>query len=471
MSSVRGRLTLTLVLLCGALWACGGAMLYLLLRAGLIGEFDKALEAVAMTLAPMTEYTGGKLEFDPGSDLMPSFVRQDRPDYYQIRRADGSILAHSRGAGERALIEIPATAPVSWDLVLPDGMAGRARAIRFLPKIDEDDPGDLDPAAREEVTVVVARHRDELDAHLRSLALAILLVGAFTAGATGLVVTLVVGRGLSPLSSLARRAAAIDATSLDLRFPTEGLPSELAPIAQRLNDLLSRLESSFVRERRFSADVAHELRTPIAELRSLAEVSLRWPLDPDAARAAFQDALAIALQMESIAMHLLALTRCEQGHQALEPAKVDLASVVQEAWEPFAEQASTKRLNVTMCVPAGAVWTIDPSGLRTILSNLLSNAAEYSPPGGSIHLRAEAHDGTGRVTVSNTTRDLARSDLPHLFERFWRKDSSRSSPAHSGLGLSLAKAYADSLGCALRAELTGPEELTIELSSGGKAAV
>src|SRR5262249_4364943 len=158
------------------------------------------------------------------------------------------------------------------------------------------------------------------------------------------------------------------------------------------NDLLSRLESSFARERRFSADVSHELRTPIAELRSLAEVSLRWPLDPEAARGAFQDALAIALQMESIATHLLALTRCEQGHQALEPAKVDLASVVQEAWEPFAEQATTKRLNVTMCVPAGAVWTIDPGGLRTILSNLLSNAAEYSPAGGTIHLRADAHD-------------------------------------------------------------------------------
>lgn len=469
MSSVRGRLTLTLVLLCGVLWACGGAMLYLLLRVGMIGEFDKALDAAAMTLAPMTEYTGGKLEFDPGSDLMPSFERKERPDYYQVRRLDGSILARSRGAGKRAIATIPATTPASWDLVLPDGMAGRARAIRFLPKIDEDDPGDLDPDAREEVTVVVARHRDELDAHLRSLALTILFVGVFTAGATGLVVTLVVGRGLRPLSSLARRAAAIDATSLELRFPMEGLPAELAPIAQRLNDLLTRLESSFARERRFSADVAHELRTPIAELRTLAEVSLRWPQDPDAARGSFQEALAIALQMESIATHLLALTRCEQGHLAPEPMKVDLATVVQEAWEPFVEQASTKRLNVTMSVPADAVWTIDPIGLRTILSNLFSNAAEYSPAGGTIHLRAEAQNGSGRVTVSNTTTDLGRADLPHLFERFWRKDPSRSSSTHTGLGLSLAKAYAESLGCALRAELTGPEELTIELSSGGRA--
>jgi signal transduction histidine kinase len=457
-----------LVLVCAALWAGAGAAVYGLQRAGLIAEFDKALEATALTLGPMTEYTGGKLEFDPGGDLMPSFEREDRPDYYQVLRPNGSVLARSRGLKKKALAP-GAVTPGSWDLTLPDGLPGRALAVRFLPKIDEDDPGEGE-IRREEVTLIVARHRDDLDASLHLLAVTLLLVGAATTGATGIVVALVVGRGLRPLSALARRAAAIDASSLQLRFPAEGLPAELAPIAQRLNDLLSRLEASFARERRFSADVAHELRTPIAELRTLAEVSLRWPQDENAARAALSDALAIALQMESIATHLMALTRCDAGQMPAEAAPVDLATVVEEVWEPFAAQASTKRLHVTMSVPAGATWTIDPGGLRTILSNLLSNAAEYSPVGGAIRLTAEAHDGTGRVIVSNTTTDLGRSDLPHLFDRFWRKDASRSSASHSGLGLSLAKAYADALGCALRADLTREDELTIELSRSVSAA-
>jgi signal transduction histidine kinase len=85
--------------------------------------------------------------------------------------------------------------------------------------------------------------------------------------------------GLSPLNQLANQAASITADSLATRFPTEIWPGELTPISSRLNDLLERLEQSFERERRFSADLAHELRTPIAELRSLAELALKWPED------------------------------------------------------------------------------------------------------------------------------------------------------------------------------------------------
>jgi two-component system sensor histidine kinase QseC len=114
---------------------------------------------------------------------------------------------------------------------------------------------------------------------------------------------------LRPLSSLAKRAETIHASSLQLRFPTDNIPVELLPIAQRLNDLLARLEASFAREQRFSADVAHELRTPIAELRTLAEVALKWPDDVN--QAALKEALNIALQMESVATGLMALARCD----------------------------------------------------------------------------------------------------------------------------------------------------------------
>ena len=94
----------------------------------------------------------------------------------------------------------------------------------------------------------------------------------------------------------------------------------------------------------------------------------------------------------------------------------------------------------------------------------MSNAIEYSPAAGAIRMRAEANDGYGCLLISNTSDHLGVEDLPHLFERFWRKDPSRSSSVHSGLGLAVAKAYAESLGLSLRAGLTGPTELTIELS-------
>lgn len=469
MTSIRRRMTLTLLVVCSLLWGCGGVVLYLVLRAGLVAEFDQALEATALTLQPMTEFTQGRIEFDAGGELMPSFGRSaPRPDYFQIALPDGTTLARSPSLRKKDLSQGDGRLThAAWDVTLPDGMRGRARVVRFVPKTDEDEP----PASAEgpgpgEVSLVVARHRADLDHRLFLLAIAMLLVGASTAGATAAVVTIVVGRGLRPLSGLAARAGAIDASSLQLRFPTEGLPAELSPIALKLNELLTRLEASFSRERRFSADAAHELRTPIAELRTLAEVSLKWPVDGEAARAALTDALAIALQMESIATNLMALTRCEGGLLPSRSETVDLGSLMEEVWQPLAEQARVKRLSVTMSVPASAAFVTDPAALRAIISNLLSNATEYSPVGGTIHLRAEGGNGMVRLAVSNTTVDLGKSDLPHLFERFWRKDPSRSSSLHSGLGLSLAKAYADSLGMQLRADLSGPEELTVTLAGG-----
>ena len=242
------------------------------------------------------------------------------------------------------------------------------------------------------------------------------------------------------------------------------MPAELLPIGQRLNDLLARLDASFARERRFSADVAHELRTPIAELRALAEVALKWPDDLAAARSALQDALAVALQMESIATGLLALARCEGGLLPVRPEAVPLDSLVDEIWQPLADQARVKKLSVRRGVPDGASWHTDPIALRVIVSNLLTNAVEYTPSAGEVRLRFEGSTGSERLLISNTTDHLRSEDLPYLFDRFWRKDASRTSSVHCGLGLALAKAYAESLGLSLRAGMAGPSELTLELS-------
>ena len=123
----------------------------------------------------------------------------------------------------------------------------------------------------------MASVRRELDRTLATLQLVLAGSGLLLLAATALVVPRVLRRELKPLQSLAAEAARIDAASLSARFATEGLPGELAPIAARLNELLARLEDSFERERRFSSDVAHEFRTPVAELRSLAELAIKLP--------------------------------------------------------------------------------------------------------------------------------------------------------------------------------------------------
>ena len=147
------------------------------------------------------------------------------------------------------------------------------------------------------------------------------------------------------------------------------------------------------------------------------------------------------------------------------PEAVPFDSMVDDLWQPLADRARAKQLSVALGVPDGASWHTDPVVLRVIVGNLLANAVEYTPVAGEVRLRFEGSKGSARLSISNTTDHLRSEDLPHLFDRFWRKDPSRTSSTHCGLGLALAKGYAESLGLSLRAGMTGRSELTIELSA------
>jgi signal transduction histidine kinase len=268
-------------------------------------------------------------------------------------------------------------------------------------------------------------------------------------------------RGLRPLEQLAAEAEKINAETLTLRFPTDGMPRELLAIAERLNALLVRLEQSFERERRVSAALAHELRTPIAELRNLAECALKWPdsRDPETDR----DALAIARQMEAVVTHMLTLARSETGQ--LRPAleAVDLAQAVTQAWKPLVSEAEQKNCRFQF-QPVELLVKADPVLLRSILGNLLENAVEYSPVGAVVGVALAKNPDSFSLTVSNPAPDLTREDIGRLFERFWRKEQARSGGLHAGMGLSLVRSFARVLGWEVTARLEPGAKLAITVS-------
>jgi two-component system sensor histidine kinase QseC len=268
-------------------------------------------------------------------------------------------------------------------------------------------------------------------------------------------------RGHAPLGRLARQAAAITADSLQTRFPVDSMPEELRPITSRLNDLLGRLEESFERERRFSADLAHELRTPLAELRSLAEVELAWPETEDAEK--HRETLDIALQMEAMVTRLLEMARGENRKIPLQSETVLMAPLLDEVWQPLAGRAERKQLAFTFNVPPDAVLQTDRTLFRSILANLLANAVEYTPQNGRGEINWKMD--TGELTVSNTVHDLDAADVPHLFERLWRKDKSRTGGEHCGLGLALSRTFAGLLGFDLKAEFDNGQILTLHLQT------
>ncbi|MEO7723262.1 MAG: ATP-binding protein [Chthoniobacterales bacterium] len=457
MQSIRRRLTLVLVLLGCSLWALGSGAAYLAMRAGLIAEFDRAHLTDLSALFNITEQSEAGLKFDSTGEYMPNFQRADHPDYFQLWESNGETLYRSPTLlGQPDLPRRIGTPedPSDWNLILPDGLRGRAAGVRFVPKEDDETPRRPGaPPLTREVILVAAFHRQALDERLRLLGTVLLATGVAMAASTAAAVRFVVRHGLRPLASLGERAGAIDADSLKLRFQTGSLPAELLPIAHRLNDLLTRLDASFTRERRFSADVAHELRTPISELRTLAEVALQWPDDPAATQGALEDALAIARQMEAIATQLMALARCEAHLLEVKSEPVPLRDLIGEISPAFAAQARSKELALEIDLPSESCWRTDRAALRSILGNLLSNAFEYGEPKTAVTLKMERNGAGDCLLLSNINRNLAAEDLPHLFDRFWRKDQARSSADHSGLGLALAKAYSDALGLKLETRL------------------
>jgi signal transduction histidine kinase len=225
--------------------------------------------------------------------------------------------------------------------------------------------------------------------------------------------------------------------------------------------MMARLLAAFDRERQFTANAAHELLTPIAELRSLAEAALKWREDTEATGEFAAEVLDSAQQMEHLARALLSLARMEAGMADVRLEPVDLTELLDEVRECFEERISARRLSMRWNVPGKAQARTDRALCRAICFNLLDNAVEYTPAGGVIECEVAPRENGLRMTLGNTAQGLDRGDLPRLFEPLWRKDTARTARAHAGLGLPLASAYAKALG--MRFDVALPREDRFEV--------
>ncbi len=463
MNSIRRRLIGPLLLGSSLLILAAGLLLSSWISRRLLAELDHALLAKARALATLTGQEAGEVEIDFADEHMPEFSAPVEPEYFELWLADGTVLERSESLGSRDLPRFPRLAkePRFRDVRLPDGRPGRLVEIDFVPQFEEDESPWaeklLDPTAPlpaphlQAAMLVTARSRRELNTLIRSIYGVSIGVAALLASALGLLVHVSVRRGLQPLDEIGRQVEMLDAERLDQRIRMEPGTLELAPVLERLNALLARLQVSFERERRFSSDIAHELRTPIAELRSLAQVGARWPEDRENVRSYFQDVDAIARQMEGTVVNLLSLARCDSGLERLETAEVELRGLVEETWSRFAPEAERKGLVFALAEGPPVTVVSDRGKLSLILWNLFSNAVAYSPPGSTVSCSV---DESG-IAVGNPAPLLEPEDLPHLFERFWRKDAARTGSLHAGLGLPLARAFAELLGWEISVELEG----------------
>jgi two-component system, OmpR family, heavy metal sensor histidine kinase CusS len=490
MHSLRGRLTLLLVLSLGLLLCVSGGLLDTVIRTQLVREFDRVLLARAQSLIALTEDEGSvvtvevELEFE--TTLMPEFGEAaDRPEYFAMWLPSGALLAKSPSLGAHDLQRPPTltNVPLFRDFVLPDGRAGRLVEMAFVPRgvhatTCQDNQDDADTEAEPVVlhptqcplwalVLLVARDREDLDTLLATLRLALALGVAGLLAVLVILVRLTLRLGLRPLDEIRRQVARLDIRSLTTGIRIRTQTTELSPIVRQLNDLLRRLDAAFLRERQFSSDVAHELRTPLAELRTLTDVGLRWPEDTQAVTQYFADAQAICLHMERIVVSLLTLARCEEGTLQVSSQPINVRELVEASWALVAHPAEEKTLTFQYTIPPTYCVTSDRALLHTVLNNLLHNAVAYSPPQSIIHCVAAAEGQAMRLTIRNLTDDLTPADLPHVFERFWRKDPARTAGDHTGLGLAIVQALSALLHLGVDVALDAEHHFVIALSFPG----
>jgi two-component system heavy metal sensor histidine kinase CusS len=242
--------------------------------------------------------------------------------------------------------------------------------------------------------------------------------------------------GLAPLRVMKERAQKVTAHKLDQRMPVEAVPVEMADLANSLNTMLERLELDFAKLMDFSSDLAHEMRTPISNLLTQTQVTLSQRRDPDTYRDILASNAEEFQRLGRMVSDMLFLAKTDHGIELPNRENVSLEVEVASLLDFYDAVAEEK--GVRLRVAGAGTVAGDRLMIRRAISNLLSNAVRHAFPGTDIELQVDQQaDGT-TVCVSNTGDDIAASDLPRLFDRFYRVDKARAHPSSQGAGLGLA---------------------------------
>ncbi len=427
-NSIAFRLALAFAAVCALVLSVIGVFLYRSLASEIAYRDDLALlgrlEQVRALLADSDSL--GALQARP---RLYQNMLGNQDSLLRVTRADGSTVIGINPRQQKlpALDPMaPERAPQRSDVITwqaPDGAA-----VALLS-------GQARGPSGEALTVVAGKVLNEREQMLASYRMQLYLavsLGAVLAFALGL---MLLRRGLRPLRQLSEAVRGIDLRSLDQRLPAAGIPAELHEPVHALNGMLTRLDDGFQRLSQFSADLAHEIRTPLHNLLGSNGLALNQPRSG----AEYQEVLASNMEeferLKRMAENLMFLARAEQAERALDLRVLDLASVGDELCDYFEALADDRDIRLHNALTGQLV--ADQLLLQRALGNLLANAVRHANAGSVITLQRRDDSGMCWLEVHNVGLAIASEHLGKVFDRFYRVDPSRAEPGDSG-GLGLA---------------------------------
>ncbi|HXE07005.1 MAG TPA: HAMP domain-containing sensor histidine kinase [Acidobacteriaceae bacterium] len=447
------RRSLSRQLIAGVLFAeliCAGIFSALALLHEMHGRrraFDVMLRGRADSLLGAVhdaEDSADNIYLDPSELVLPP------RDIYKVVTPAGKLVSYSPQASSADLAALNTLhQPGYFDLRIgPE----RYRAIRFdgMRVIDRDEvPGGL----RRPVIIFYASSTHDLWREAVEAVQFYVVASIVLLALTGVALVWFLRRRLSPLEELAAIAGRVSTRSWDFVPPNAVLrTAELAPIAVSIEKLLDGLHQAFERQRRLTGDGAHELKTSIAVLKSSLQLLAMNPRTAQQYQAGLDDLITDTERMEQLALRMLALARLEEA--PIDPAaECDLASAVRAVAERLRDVAEQKRISLLIETgePCQVALPIDEA--ETLCSNLIMNALQHTPAGGRVSASVATHGNSVILGVADNGEGIPADALPHVFERFYRADSSRArSSGGAGLGLSICKAIAERGGGSIQLE-------------------
>ncbi|HEX4640934.1 MAG TPA: heavy metal sensor histidine kinase [Chthoniobacterales bacterium] len=422
--SIASQLVLLFTLAAAFLVACGLGVLYWIV---VLHAFEEDNEVLADKVAAVRADLSTPGGIDVVAAQLKSIRHGERAAYW-IRVLDSNNQPLAETPGMNALLP----ASVFGDAKKPNDFHAGGRLFSLVTSEHQ--------TTSDHYRVQVAQDRTEDERFMKQFAMLLAAVLALAVAASAIIAWSVTKRGLRPLGEMTRALKRVGPKQLHERVTPGGWPRELQPLAVAFDDMLARLEDSFVRLSQFSADIAHELRTPIGNIRGEAEVALTRSRSTDEYREVIESTIAECQHLGQIVENLLFLARTEAAEGQLHRTVFNGRAAIEKIaafHEPIAEEQQ-----LTIRCDGETNFVADEMLFSRAVNNLVENAVRHTPVGGSIEISIADRNSNTEVSVKDSGSGIAPEHLSRVFDRFYRADSSRSSEG-VGLGLSLVKSIMD----------------------------
>ena len=429
-ASIASQLVLLFTLAAAFLLSCGLGVFYWLVVQHAFEE-DNAVLADKISVLSADLKAGGP----KATDEELKSVRTGEHPVYSVRVVDSAGRTVTETLGMNRLLPpsiFPSPHVSTSSTRNPKNYRVGGRLFSLLTTIEE--------ANGQPYTIQVAQDRSTDDRFTKEFGALVAVVLAFGVLASILIAITVTKRGLRPLGEMTRSLGRIGPTHLNERVAPAGWPRELQPLAVAFDAMLKRLDDSFTRLSQFSADLAHELRTPIANILGEAQVALTRDRAPAEYRETIESTIGECERLSGIVDNLLFVARVDAAREPIAPMRFDARAAVEKIASFYQMIADDHRVTIR-CSGEGQIYA-DSALFERAVGNLVDNALRFTPRNGSIQIAIAEHAANFEVAVSDNGCGIAPEHLPRVFDRFYRAESSRSSDG-AGLGLALVKSIVD----------------------------